>query len=129
MENFEKFFNNRGLSHIGQQILSYLELDDLWSCRRVAKSWKTLADVELQKLKDHYIELQREWWDQEVEEGDDIGEPIGELGEEFQRFWFDYMWVFSRFLNHRNTRDYIKFIQFMERYIEDNVWDATSSGG
>ena len=116
----EKFFSNQGLSHIGTQFLSYLNVDDLWSCRQVGRDWKKLADIELKKLRNHYSELENEWWEQDEE----YDEFIGELGDEFQEFWFTYIYVFGIF-RERNDRYYIKYIQFMEKYIEDNRHDFT----
>ena len=118
-KKMEKFFNNSGLSHIGTQFLSYLNVDDLWSCRQVGRDWKKFADIELKKLRNHYSKLDDEWWEQ-----NEYDEFIGELGDEFQEFWFTYMYVFSIFWK-RNDRYYIKFIQFMEKYIEDNRHDFT----
>ena len=78
----EKFFSNQGLSHIGTQFLSYLNVDDLWSCRQVGRDWKKFAEIELKKLRNHYSKLDDEWWEQ-----NEYDEFIGELGDEFQEFW------------------------------------------
>ena len=119
-KDFSIFFDNHGLSHIGAQFLSYLNVDDLWSCRQVGREWKKLADIELKKLRNHYSQLEDEWWEQDEE----YDEYIGELGDEFQEFWFTYLYVFGIF-GKQNDRNYVKFIQFMERYIAKNRHDFT----
>ena len=62
----EKFFENPGLSHIGEKILKNLPFEDKVTCRLVQKYWKNILDksaskVELndllQKLKKLYEEL------------------------------------------------------------------------
>ena len=61
MDSVEQFIDNPGLSHIGKQILSFLEVDDLWILRQVSKKWKIMADADLKKLKDYCIQLDFEW--------------------------------------------------------------------
>ena len=54
MKDLEDFFENPGLSHIGEQIVTYFGVDDLWNLRQVNKFWKNVADIGLKKLRAHY---------------------------------------------------------------------------
>ena len=42
--SMEQFFNNQGLAHIGENILSNLDHASLISCRKVGQKWKNLID-------------------------------------------------------------------------------------
>ena len=50
MEDWEKLFYNAELSHIGEQIVNYLGVDDLWSLRQVNKKLKNIAEDQMIKL-------------------------------------------------------------------------------
>ena len=50
MEDWEKLFDNAELSHIGEQIVNYLGVDDLWSLRQVNKKLKNIAEEKLLEL-------------------------------------------------------------------------------
>ena len=102
MDSLDMFFNNRGLLHIGQQILSGLELNDLWSCRQVAKDWKNLADVELQKVRVKQLSLFEKWMQEE--------------GDEFDKYWGSWFSVTNHFNLERNVRDLAAFVTLLERY-------------
>ena len=42
--SIEQFFNNQGLEHIGENILTNLDHASVISCRKVCKNWKNLID-------------------------------------------------------------------------------------
>ena len=46
----EKFFENSGLSHIGEKILKNLPFEDKVTCRLVQKSWKNILDKSASKV-------------------------------------------------------------------------------
>ena len=54
MKDLQDFFDNPGLSHIGEQIVRYFDVDDLWNLRQVSKHWKTVADLHLKRQKAYY---------------------------------------------------------------------------
>ena len=57
----ELFFENPGLSHIGQEILKDLDIKSLASCRQVCKSMNREIEVLASKISLEYLEnmLQR----------------------------------------------------------------------
>ena len=59
-----KLLENHGLQLIVQDIFAYLDLDNLWNCREVSKSWRDFIDnnrvllmLQLEKLKLQLEEL------------------------------------------------------------------------
>ena len=101
MDSVEQFIDNPGLSHIGKQILSFLEVDDLWILRQVSKKWKIMADADLKKLKDYCIQLDFEWCKKYNHTEDDF-------------------WRCRRvFWRKRGLCNYMKFIQFTEKNINE----------
>ena len=54
MKDLEDFFDNPGLSHIGEQIVKYFGVNDFWNLRQVNKYWKNVADIGLKKIKARY---------------------------------------------------------------------------
>ena len=93
-EDWEKFFDNPELSHIGDQIISYFGVDDLWSLRQVNKKLKTKAEAELIKLKDRIDEHVQNF------------PPLSWQGN--TEFW-----------KRRGAINYIKFHQFYRKHRND----------
>ena len=60
-ENMDTFFENSGLSHIGENILKNLPFKEKVICRLVRKSWKNILDKEALKvgLKDSLQMIQK----------------------------------------------------------------------
>ena len=93
-EDWEKFFDDLGLSHIGDQIISYFGVDDLWSLRQVNRKLKTKAEAELIKLKDR------------IDEHWQLFPPLSWHGN--TAFW-----------KRRGAIKYIKFHQFYRKHRND----------
>ena len=54
--NMDVFFENQGLSHIGEKILNNLDLKSQIACWSVRKSWRSIIEKKLQKVYNAFIE-------------------------------------------------------------------------
>ena len=107
MKDLEDFFENPGFSHIGEQIVTYLGVDDLWNLRQVNKYWKNVADIGLKKLRAHYNAYNM-----------------------FIRYWYPFNWRGKgfEFWKKRGTLNYMRFHEFFMKYNKEHQLDQGREG-
>ena len=107
MASLEQFFDNRGLEHIGIQIVSYLDYPDLQQLYKVSDSLKAIVCAKLKKEKHVQMLRLEEWLKSE---------------KETLRSWPEWCAVVTHFSEHRRIPDFFAFVDFFKKCTNSLSW-------
>ena len=102
MAEFQIFFENKGLEHIGAKILSYLDYPDLYQCREI-RQMNSMVEKKLLEARKTESKQVEKWLETE--------------GPAFLKYWPEWTSVFEHFTSHRSLLDLYSFNNLMQRYV------------